>query len=273
MPIAAEKMASRILAVANGHPLTEQLPSCESAELTSQSLAACVLMAGYATDQQAADTLSGRLWRALNGLPEPAAKPQAPVPASTDRATSTSGVPQSERVLNPTVLADKTTTFTSGAHMLQLMATLALDQIQRSIRGKIVRDFLFANHRFTIRVVANLQQATIHIYAAGSDTILLFRTLSMNELWAFAKARDRNGMDKIAKSMIENAHMRQIKSGHGHSEFYAEGIPDTDTDADGTPTAQEVSDGIRDDSDAGEDDADDLRPFARKIAKRRNDRT
>lgn len=270
---AAETMTDRIFAAAHGVPLTGTIEQRPSASFTEKSLGAVVLMAGYASDRQAADALAGRIWRALNGLPEattPAAAPAAPQ-GRTPPTTSTAGLPQEERVLNPDVIADRTVDYSSGAHMLQVMASRALSNIQKGIRGKIVHDFKYRNHRMTIRVTANLQQATISIYSPGKKEPL-FRTLSTNELWAYARARDRSAIEQIARGMVTNADMRKIESGHG-SESYAKGIADTDTDAEGRPTSVPADEPDPDIDNVSE--AEDREPTMRELmadARRRQNR-
>lgn len=226
---AAENMTTRLFAAAHGLPLTGTPEVKSEATFTEKSLGAVILMAGFASDRSAADTLAGRLWRDLNGIaeqPAPSPSPAAPAtPAKIGRATDL--VPESERVLNEAVLNDRTITFDRPAYMLQVMASLALQNIKRERRGKIVRDFHHGPHRFTIRVESNLMAACISIFANGSPTPL-YRTVSFNELWQFARARDAASLDRIARSMIENATLRRISGGRAETDEYAEGVADTD---------------------------------------------
>lgn len=245
---AANSMTTRVFAAAAGQPLTGTLEALDSAQLTAKSLGALLLMAGFAPDRPVASQLGARLWAQLNGIaePEPAAPP---TPAKTGRDKAT---PEATRELNATVLADKSRTFERAGYMLQVMATAALDHMKRGIRGRIVREFRHGPFRLTIRVSGNSDSATISIFSPKRQTDPLYRTCSINELWQFACPRDPGSLDKIAKSMMDNAELPVIKGGREDVNEYAEGVLDQDDAA------------IEGDRDADVDDADDEGPEDRE---------
>lgn len=281
MESAAINMTTRIFAAAHGLPLSGTIEKKEEASFTEKSLGATILMAGYASDRPAADAIASRLWRNLNGIPEPVAAtpavaapppPPPPSPAKADRPTSMSALPATEQVLDPDVLADKTPVFSSAAFMLQVMASLALNNIKRGQRGKIVRDFIFrgrapadSENRCTIRVESTLQSAVISIYANGAATPL-YRTVGYNELWQFAKARDIGALEKIGRGMFANASMRRIEGGREAIDEYAAGV----VDADDGSVPSDARD-IDDDDGEGDDEEPTIGQLARQAAARTPD--
>lgn len=235
---AANSMTTRIFAAAAGQPLTGTLEALDSAELNAKSLAALLLMAGYAPDRPVATQLGWRLWAQLNGIAEP--DPTPPAKATQEKPTA-------DRELNAIVLADKSKVFDRAGYMLQVMATAALDHMKRGRRGKIVRDFYHGPFRLTIRVSGNSDSATISIYSPKRTSDPLYRTCSINELWQFACPRDPGSLDKIAKGMMDNAELPVVKGGREDVNEYAEGVLDTDDGADeGEPDTDDDDEGPED---------------------------
>lgn len=266
MQTAAENMVTRLFAAAHGLPLTGTPEVKNDAEFTEKSLGAVILMAGFASDRAASESLSGRIWRNLNKIPEPVeSKPvTAPsAPAKDAPARFTDIVPESERVLNQTVLQDTNTQFTRVGYMLQVMATQALKNISLNRAGKVARDFHCGNVRFTIRVGTSFTTATVNIYVPGKEPLM--RDIGFNELWQFARARDSAALQKIGQSMIDNASMRRIGGGRAGTDEYAEGVQDTD---DTNVPEDENGSRLSSDHDTGDDREPTMGELIARAAKR-----
>jgi hypothetical protein len=220
---AADSMTTRIFAAAAGLPLTGTLEPLDTAQLTQKSIAAVLLMAGFAPDKPVAAQLSATLWPVLHGEPVP----DVAVPVSAAPATDKRGLPLpgAGRELNPNVLADTSTTFTNPGYMIQVMATCVLDQMRRGVRGGVVRQFHIDGFRLSIRASSRADTAVIRIYTPTNPSKpRLCRTCSLNELWQFACPADIGALSKIARGMLDNAAMPIIEDGRAGTDEYARGV-------------------------------------------------